>query len=258
MRDEMLEQLLAEIENNPELRQTLRRHFLTEEVLKLPENFAQFAHAALDFYKLLADRTEQMVNGMTSMAETITSEAGQLERLTGVFAAVSVTLNSIESEVRGLSGVLGLVARESYARQSARRALRLARAAFALAKPTVAHLYTDDGGDFLFDLAADAEAEGRLTAEQAQDLEQAAMVLAATDDRGTTTYVLAEIALTAQPGDVANARRRASLLWQATGARTLPAIIAAAITDEAQTAAANGVTLLPVPLSGAGNGNEPA
>lgn len=252
MPDEMLEQLLAEIENNPELRQTLRRHLLTEEVLKLPETFAEFAHAALDFNKLLADRTEQMVDGMTSMAQTITSEAGQLERLTGVFAALSVTLNSIESEVRGLSGSLGLLARESYARQSARRVLRLARNAWVLAKPTVAHLYTDDSGDFLFDLAATAEAEGRITAEQGQDLEQAAMVLAASDARGAPAYVLAEIALTAQPGDVANARRRAEALRQATGARAFAAVVAAAVTDAAQSAAADDVAFLTVPLAGGG------
>ena len=261
--DAVLAQLLAAIENNPELRETLRRHLLTEEVLKLPEGFAQFAHAVLDFNKLIADRTEKMVDGMTSMAQTMTGEAGQLERLTGVFAGLSVTLNNMEVEAREANAHLALLARDSYARQAARRALRPARAILGIGRPRIAHLYAadaigpvgPDGPAFLFDLAADAEAAGRLTEEQAQDLEQAALIIAGQDDRGEPLYVLAEIALTAQPADVANARRRAALLARAANARARPAVVTAAVTEEAQTEAANDVTLLPVPQSPPPNGN---
>ena len=258
--DAVLAQLLAAIENNPELRETLRRHLLTEEVLKLPEGFAQFAHAVLDFNKLIADRTEKMVDGMTSMAQTMTGEAGQLERLTGVFAGLSVTLNNMEVEAREANYHLAMLARDSYARQAARRALRPARAILGIGRPRIAHLYAadapgPDGPAFLFDLTADAEAAGRITEEQAQDLEQTALIIAGQDDRGEPLYVLAEIALTAQPHDVANARRRASLLSRAANARARPAVVTAAVTEEAQTEAANDVTLLPIPPAPSTNGN---
>lgn len=244
--DNVLEQLLEAIENNPEFKETLRRHFLADELLKLPENFAQFAHVALDFNKLMAERLQSTVEGMTSMADTIGSIAGQLERLTGVFAAVSVTLNNVEAEYRGIHGALRLLARDAYARQAARHALRLARANLSIAGPRIVSLYTADSGDFVFDLAADAEAQGRITAEQGKDLEQSDLVIAGSDGRGEVVYALAEIAITAHKDDVINARRRAAALRQASGIRAIPAVIAAAITDEARAEAADEVVFLQV------------
>ena len=244
--DNVLEQLLEAIENNPEFKDTIRRHLLTEELLKLPENFAQFAHAMIDFNKLMTERLQSTVEGMTSMAGTIGSVAGQLERLTGVFAAVSVTLNNVEAEYRGIHGALRLLARDAYARQAARHALRLARANLGIAGPKIISLYTGDSGDFVFELAADAEAQGRITAEQGKDLEQSDLVIAGSDGRGEAVYVLAEIAITAQKDDVINARRRAAALRQASGIRAIPAVIAAAITDEARDEAGDDVAFLQV------------
>ena len=90
------------------------------------------------------------------------------------------------------------------------------------------------------DLLIDAIAAGRITADDAGDIELADVVLR----DGVGGYCLTQMALKLKDIHIVRARRRADLLAQATGTSVLPFVIGAKIPEDVrQTAAAHNVAV---------------
>ena len=226
--------ILDAMERNPALRDAMRRHILTEELIQLPAAVHQLRR---DVAELKTDVTELK-------ADVVELKSGQ--------ARLETRMDGLETKVDGLATdmarVRGHVGRlvgadyEGYVASMARRAVRRELGVLD-ARPLSQPSPRDNTR--LADLTADATQNGAITDPQGDDLERADMVLTGNNSEGNPVYVLAEISVTVQDDDVTRAKRRAAILQQASGIETIPATIGAAISTEgAQSAATENVAFI--------------
>ena len=83
---------------------------------------------------------------------------------------------------------------------------------------------------------------------QADDLQQADLVLRGTTPNGVTTNVVAEVSVTIGTDDILRASQRAAIMAQASGQPTLAAVMGQSLPPEHQPLSDSlGVSFLPVP-----------
>ena len=130
-----------------------------------------------------------------------------------------------------------------YERKAARRASRLAQRQLSLSDMRVIYAITMPDDNRLPELLDQAIAAGRIAAEEADELENADLILA-----GPGQYVLAETSVTLDESDVRRAKNRADLLAKATAVPTRATAIGAHALDSAvQYATDNDVSIMMLP-----------
>ena len=130
---------------------------------------------------------------------------------------------------REMGGLLNGVVGDNYERQVARTARRIARRDLGLTiEARLIHGITLPDGNRVYELAAQAEAEGRITVDESDDLALADMIIY---DETADVYALAEVSVTADEYDVVRARRRADILARVTNAEVRAAVVGASFRD---------------------------
>ena len=225
--------ILEAMEREPALRDALRRHILTEELIQLP---AQFAEHKAQF----AEHKTEFAEHKTEFAEFIrvTREHNEL---------VDRRLERLETEVATIGGHMSRMIGADQEGEAARLAPRRVRQHLEVLNARVVHRPGPGYDNFMGDLAASATQDRNIDDPEADDLERADLVLTGTSPQGQAVYVLAEVSVTVQREDIASAKRRAELLRRATGVETLPAAMGNSITGEAaEDAAEDKVAFIPV------------
>ena len=199
--------ILDALDQDPSLRDQLRRHILTEEVLQLP---AQFLLLRSDVEELrasveqLVGRVDQLAEGQQRLESTTASMGGTFSRLDGT----SYEDHAIDLAPRILRSQFNL----SQLRIVARRGQR----------------------DELCDIAFSATGNDLISDAEANQLQSADLIVAGQDKGGSAVYVLAEISITVQQPDIDRAAGRALILESATGITTIPVAIGSEIQDRLQ------------------------
>ena len=213
--------ILDALESNPQLRAALRRHILSDELVALPETFAAFVSETRDNFRLVHQPLHTLETNVTEIKTTQASMGGTLRRLDG----------------------------RNYESHAARRTPLLATQLLHLLSVTTVSSPGDT--QWLDDLAMKAHQDGTLTNDEAQDLQEADLVLEAIPfpnnidptpalslypqepqpQRHPQLCILAEISITVQQRDLTRVLRRATILQKATGVRTTPILIGTALED---------------------------
>ena len=234
--------ILNAMEQDPGLRDALRRYILTEEILALPAQVKVLTDAVEALVKesreLRAGQEELRVDvgELQAGQEQLRVEVGELragqEELrveVGELRAGQDELKTGVSELRTTVGRLGgdvsHMMGTGYEGIVARIADRLVRRELGLTSPTV--VMTGRGNTATppmpeIDQAAET---GNITWNESDDLAMADVVVRATGHDGEAVYVVAEISITVQEKDRVRAHRRAELLEKATGVTTIPVVI---------------------------------
>ena len=206
--------LIRILRDNPAWAEAVRSVLLSQELLKLPEEFAVLA-------KNIKENAETVNRRLESL------EAGQ-QRLEANQAQLLNTVNGMRGELGNLSGSF-------FQRRAANFADRVARRDFRLRQTSLIH-HADQVGDSrlkpILDEAVD-DASNTFTENDAASVEQADAVIAGKAPDGSDTYLVVETSITVVKDDVDRARDRAELLERATGAGTHALVIGEAITTEA-------------------------
>ena len=213
--------ILDAMERDPALRDALRRHILTEELIQLPAQFAEHKAQFAEFVQVTREHNELVDR--------------RLERLETDVADLKTGQARLETVVATMGGHVSRLIGADYESQAPRLAPRRVRQHLDILNARVLHEPRPGSGNFMRNLAADATQDRRIDDPQADDLELADLILTGTSPEGGTVYVLAEVSVTVQQDDVGDAKRRAGILRQATGVRTIPAVIGESITPEAAT-----------------------
>ena len=192
--------ILDAMERDPALRNALRRHILTDELLQMPARLdkmqADVEGMQADIKEMQGD-TKELKEGQQRLERDLTRVGGHVSNLMG-------------------TDYEGTVAR--YADRLARRHLRVRNpSVVARAKGANATLPLPAG-----DQAAEA---GRITWDEADDLALSDVIVAALTEEGNDVFVVAEISMTVQSKDRENAIRRADILQRATGTPAIPVTI---------------------------------
>lgn len=220
------EDILAAMDNNPELRTALRQHVLDQEFLQLPA-----------IVRELQSATAELQRNVAELQQTV-AELAQLVH--DYIIATNTRLDRLESKVDRLEGNMNRLIGSDYERKAARRAPRLAQRRLGLTGLRVIYAITAPDDNSLPELLDHAIDEARINADEADELENADVILS-----GTDRYVVAEVSLTLDKNDVERSSDRAGIISRATAIPVSAIAIGAyALDDAVRSAAANDVSII--------------
>ena len=206
--------ILDAMERDPALRDALRRHILTEEILALPGQVKALTEAV----EALVNESKELRKGQEEL------RAGQ-EQLRSGQEEIRADVSEIRIEMGRLGGNVSNMLGTGYEGKVARVADRLARRNLGLADPEVVmKSYLPNPTPPLPEVDLGAEM-GNITWEESDDLALADVIVSGTGQDGKQVYVVMEISITVQEKDKTRALRRAGLLERATGITTIPVVI---------------------------------
>ena len=241
------EEILQAMERNPALRDAMRRHILTEELLQLPTQVSRMETDLTDLKANVTELKEGQARLEEGQARLETDVAGLKEgqaRLETDVAGLKEGQARLETDVAGLkegqarmSGQLSNIIGSDYERQAARLAVRRMRQQFCLSRIEMLQAITVPDKLDLTNLLDRANETGAISQEEADDMELADLALRGLESEGREVHVVAEVSLTVQDEDVQRAARRAAIMARATGGTVHPAVIGESISITALEAA---------------------
>ena len=178
-----LEDILNALERDPALREALRRHILTDELLQMPVRLE----------RIEAD-VSTLKDNLTTLTTTVNRIGGDVSMLKG---------SDYESHVARL------------ANRFLRRQLGVAATIFSSQRNQAALATLLDDAETRGNINADETDE----TDETDELDKTDLILTAD---GPTDYILAEISITIQQHDVDRAAHRAALLAKVTGQTVTP------------------------------------
>ena len=241
------------IDENPDIRENLRRKFLTDEERELPrtvntltEEVRNLTQAMKDgFADAAADRAairQEMAEGFAEAAADRAEMKKDIQDLKEGQARLENSQARLENSHARLenshNNLYGLVMEQTAARRLVPRLCQELR----LTRPRVIKSLDMNFPESLSDTLYAAAAEGRISEEDATAVLLADFIMQGTHrdpDTGkqNTLYVLTEISSTLNDHDIQRAQERAASLESATGTRTVPATAATVIPGPQQASA---------------------
>ena len=210
--------ILDAIERNPALRDALRRHILTDELLQMPvrlERVEEDIGVIKGDVATLKEDVSTLKEGQARLeGDVATLKEGQA-RLESDIGTLKEDVSRIGGNVSNLMGSDYESHVAAYIHRSLRRELKI--------NATV--LSTQKNRQPLIELLDRAEGQGNITPEDNDKLNDVDIVL--TVDGGDE-YILGEISITVQQDDVRRATEWAAILAKATGSRVTPVAIGTA------------------------------
>ena len=207
--------LLTALESDPHLREALRRHILTEELLNLPVTVASLAKhvetIALAVGQLQTDMTS-VKQEMVEMRADIASVKGEMVEMRADIASVKEDVGQLQRGQNIQTGVLSEAAGAAYENTAIRLAPRLLRRHLGLTETVLFSHYPEGRHGNLKAMAEAVPRDQAAASEALEDLMETDMVFKAKGLAGEDVYIVAEASLTVQASDVVRARRRAETL----------------------------------------------
>ena len=215
---------LKALDDNPQWRDAVRAKLLGEDLLGLPAKFYAFVEQMSVFAAEQLRFNAQIRQDIEELKAQVNEQGARLSR--------------VEGHVGNIRG-------SDYERKIGRRARSIARRSLNIRNSTVIHSTRDRDGEELSDLSEQAEENGLITADEANELERADLILTGTSAEGNEIYLLAEASVTISHQDIERAHTRAAILGKAVGNLVQPAVAGAEISDEnRQKAQQDGVTVI--------------
>ena len=196
--------ILDALERDPALRDALRRHILSEELLQLPAAFAAFVEAQRDFNERVDTFIEEQTKWNQEQTRWNQEQAKWNQEQTRWNTNTEARLGRLESDMSSLKG--------DYARS------RTVQDAPGIAADMGLEYVRTLTNDDLLRMAGNS-----LPRDTARSFRNADLVIEATDGH-ETHYIAVEISFTADRREVDRALRNANLIHRFTGKVALPAV----------------------------------
>ena len=231
-------ELLAAMDNDPQLEETLRQRILTQELLELPQKVAALTDTVARMVEVF-DRRLTVVEGRVDdlAAQQVTTNErldrieGRLDRIEGRLDRIEERLDRIEEEQRIMRGQLNNLIGSDYERRTVRRAPRLVRRHLGVRNAAVLVAINRPNGDTIARLLNDGADQGIITEDDADELDRADVILRGSSPDGEDVYVVGEISITIDDNDIDRAGARARILRTASDTTTHAAVFGTAISD---------------------------
>ena len=262
---------LRALEENPQWRDAIRRHILTEELLQLPARFHVLIQRVdtldqkVDVLTQRVDTLDQKVDvltqGMSQVKTDLNTLTGRVDNLTGrvdnltgrvdtltgrvdnltgrvdnltgrVDNAVNTLTGRIDNAVNTLTGRIDNALGYNYQLKVERNLRSIAGQHLHLRNIAILRSSRPDWSNEFDNLIQEAVDQGLITEEQSYEVWDTDLIFVGTP-RGDTTsiYVAAEVSITAGDDDITRAANRAGLIAQATRRPVTPVVICANVDD---------------------------
>ena len=255
-----VEEFLEILRRQPELLEAARRLIVQDDLLALPSVLADFIEATNRNFELVNQRLERLEYDVTVLKEDVkvlkedvavlkedvkelkedvavlkedVKELKQdvavlkedVKELKGDVATLKTGQNRMQGQLDNLIGT-------DYERKVARRIRRTADRNLSIQNAQLVQSVAITDNPLITDLSDAAVRNGIITTNQADELEDADVVVKGSDSDGDEAYAVAELSVTIHHDDIDRALDRAKILQQATDKASVPAVIGADISDE--------------------------
>lgn len=197
------------LRERPDWLETIRGIIVGEELLSLPKQLAEFVAATNENFRLVNERLARLE---TDVAELKVGQAELVRRA-----------DNTESRVRRLEGRFSNFEGVQYEQRVRNRLMHRVTMQFGLNAPAIEMTQDIPSSPRLTSIVHRAIQSGTISREQAEDLHEADIIIADSDNR----YVVVEVAITADDDDVTRASRRAEILADAAGGFVSPTVVTA-------------------------------
>ena len=253
---ELREWVLRLIRGSDDLRQELRREILTEELLQLPARFTRMEEDVgvlkddMSAVKEGQARVEQDVavlkDGQARIEDDVSAVKDRQARIEDDLSALKDGQARIEGDVSALkdgqarleqdvadlrrgqaqmSGHISDLRGRDYESRAVERSRRLIRRLHGMERATLIHVSQRPSSTLEAAILIPAIRSGRITRDEADDLEDADCILRLEDPEKETIYAVVEISITVQETDRVRAARRAELFSRAMGVEALAYVV---------------------------------
>ena len=224
--------LVRIIRDDPGWAEVIRGVLLGQELLELPERFAEFVQLTNDNFRLVHQRLEQLeadVAGLkTDVAGLKTGMTGLKTGMTGLGAEMENGFRAVNGRLDNMMGLTYEYKVEKNIRTIANQRLGVRQA--RTRKGPFAGFPSE-----LTDAFDQAEKDGVITPAQNDELDSSDLILHGTDvETGERVNIAVEVSVTIGDEDIERAARRAGILERASGESAVAAVIGAHI-DAART-----------------------
>ena len=309
-------ELLAALDDDPQLEAMLRQRLLTKEILDLPQKVAELTDAVSDLASTIAEMarvSDQRLTAVENRLDAVENRLGTVEvRLDAVevrLGAVENRLGAVENRVDDVAlkvddltvqqttmqgqlnhlsdqlnhlsdqqtimqgqinhlsdqqttmqgqqttmqgqqttmqgqqttmqGQLNNLTGTDYERKVVRRAHRIVRRHLGVSNGQVLVAINRPDGQTITDLLDAGADQGIITEDDADELDRADIILRGNSPDGDDVYVVGEISITIDDGDIDRADHRSRILQNASRVATRAAVIGSSISDANRERAAN-------------------
>ena len=250
--------ILNALSRNPELKEQMRQHLQDEELRNLPQTVARLEQAVAELTVIVQGIAQRQERTETDVAELKDGqarlEAGQVRhdadiaelkdgqaRLEAGQARLEDNQRRMQSDINRLSG-------SEYERRVARTLGRNSLRHFGIGNGQLVQSITIPNNNHIPDLMDHACNEGLIQTHEADDAEQADIVIHGQNSANQPAYVSIEASVTVESRDIVKAHERADIISRATGIPTTAAACGSRI--DAETSALSSqydVTVIIVP-----------
>ena len=214
--------LIDVIRKDQDLREELRKEILTEELLQLP---ARFTRLEEDVAELKADVAELKGN-MVQVKDDTARMSGQIANLEEGQTRMSGQIANLEEGQTRMSGQIANLMGHGYEAQAIEGSRRLVRRHLGMERAILLYASRQPSApEFENEVLIPAIREGRISRQQADDLEEADCIIRCEDGEGNVVCAVVEISVTVQDYDRSRAAERAGIFGMATGFQTLPFVV---------------------------------
>ncbi|MDE2960955.1 MAG: hypothetical protein OXU28_13070 [Chloroflexota bacterium] len=214
LQEELRQWVLRLIRGSDGLREELRREILTEELLRLPARFTKMEQDV----GVLKDDVEVLKDDVRTLKEDVAGLKDGQARIEQYVADLRTGLAQVSGQIGRLSG-------NEYQAWAIERSRRLIRRLHRMEMGTVLHSGRPPSPTFDAEILIPAIRSGRITRDEADDLEDADCILRLEDPEQETIYAVVEISITVQETDRVRAARRAEIFSRAIEIEALPYVV---------------------------------
>ena len=220
--------LAKAIQTDDELRQELRKEILTEELLQLPVRFLRLEQAVEnllnDMAQVKADVAE-LKGDMVQVKDDVAGLKGDVAGLKGDVAELKQGVQRLDDRQTTMSGQIANLAGSDYESKAIEQSRRLIRRNLGMVKATVIHASRWESQSVEENILLPAIADGTISRQQADQLEDADCIIRCEDQDGNITHAVAEISITVQDTDRLRATQRAEILAAIAGTPAVPFVV---------------------------------
>ena len=232
LQQELRQWVIQLIRGSDDLRQDLRREILTDELLQLPVRFTRMEQdvgvlkedvgTLKDDVAGLKEDVGVLKDDVAVLKDDVAVLKDDVAVLKDDVSALKDGQARLEQDVAGLrrdqarmSGHISNLRGADYERMAVERSRRLIRRLHGMEKSTLVNTSRRPAATFEAEILIPAIRSGRITRDEADDLEDADCILRLDDPEKATIYAVVEISITVQETDRVRAARRAEVFSRA-------------------------------------------
>ena len=207
LQEELRQWVIRLIRGSDGLREELRREILTEELMQLPVRFTK------------------MEQDVGTLKDDVAGLKDDVSGLKDGQARIEQYVADLRTGLAQVSGQIGRLSGNEYQAWAIERSRRLIRRMHRMEMGTVLHSGRPPSPTFDAEILIPAIRSGRITRDEADDLEDADCILRLEDPDKETVYAVVEISITVQETDRVRAARRAEIFSRAIEIEALPYVV---------------------------------